>query len=399
MKGSIVRAVLLVLLASLALVLFSCSEDKIVQNGIEISEGASSYSPETKARAQDVIFSLLKGYLEKTTAVSLPQATLDSLSAHAERVRVITEGQPMTEQQYCEMLSLLEKEGERVIDELVSGEASEATLSLYRELSLLVSPDYVGKTLYHTVDYIYEYKYEENMRDYEQYGYEFLLIDAMALQRERQILQKDIGESSFSSATRAFYFVAALAKGGVHEQEVLSGFSDEEILLLVKSIRFSLGEITPEGWELLLSHLPATDNGSYASRLLAKAKENGDVGKLSSVMGEMLALLASCRESLDTADVEHIRGMDAAALLKNAFEELDQEDWQRLERITTVPLVSADYEAVAAEYFGEDFTAYAAEITPATIEELRQSVGTEDFSKTLEEYIAGISPALSYVWR
>ncbi len=388
-----------ILAACFLLVLSSCGEDDaVIKNGIEITDKAPSYSENTEKRAKDAIYSLLEYYTKRSTGVEeVPPKLEKTLGAHTEKIYGVTRLSPISEVEYLRIVEIIEENAAQAIDGIFSEEKNyDLALKLYEDISDIATADYVGVTAYHVLVYSYDFRYEEKMRDYEESGFGFLKEEAEALLSERNVLV-GIGAESFSDAVGALNFASALFSEGAHEENGLDGFSDEELLILIQNASFALDGINADGWKLLLSYIPAEETGTYISRLFAKAKSNGDVGAIAENMNEVTALLSEFKNSLGVDDMKLVREWSAQKLVKSFLSSLDDEGWARLERLSAAELKSEDYVYLAKDYFGEDFVKYLETISPKTAAELRESLETDSFFKTLEGYIAGISPALSYL--
>ncbi len=397
-----IKLVLFAILAICATLLFSCTENdkEIVQNGIDIQDSTSiPYSEETDKRAENVIYSLLEHYAKKKAPSSLPEATISKLKSEAEKIQELTKKQPLAEAQYLEMIDAFEKEGFKVIDELTNEPYSlVSTKELYKVLSKKIGAEYTGNMAYHFSLYYYDYKYQENIKNYEKYGYSFLKEDAEKMLNEKNTVISHIGIDNFTLAVNAFFFFSELSLNGAHESSQLQGFTNEEVLIFLKHIRFSKININENGWELLLSYIPVSNEGTYFSKILAKMKENGDIIGLAAVMNDFVSLCASWQNSLTESDAEQIKKMDYLQIIISAFRQFSDNDWTLFEKITTLNLSCDAYMAIAGEEFGEEFNGYCESTTTYSLSELRASLGNDDFLKTLEGYFAGICPAFSYLF-
>ena len=393
---------LLAVFACAVIMLFSCSsgEKPIVQSGIEITETQNGkIDEETDKRAEAAIFSVLEYYCQKTMASTLPPKLIQTLKNEAERIQGATKEHPVSVKRYESLVSALENDGRAVVDEITDPSGGYVrTMELYNTLSRELGSEYVGNTLYSIFVCLYDYSYESKMEDYGEYGYAFLLEDAKAVLAKKATLINNVGKESFSQAVKALFFVSRLIEGGAHESDTLKSFTDEEILLLIDHMELSLEKIDEKGWELLLSYIPASREGTYISYLWACAKDNKDISTFASVMPDIISLLLSAKDSLDTLDAEHIRNMDGQALLANAFCKFGNKEWALFEKITSVP-ISDLYNQASSEYLKEEFDIYCEQLKTYTLDELKASVGREDFFKILEGYIGSKSYALSYLMK
>lgn len=394
------KGILLFLLALSALFSVSCGDGDapVVQNGILIEADApAAFSEEVQVRAENAIYALMKGYFEKTVSPTLPEKTLEKLRAESKAVTALTQKHPLTEKQYVELIACVEENTDAILSYLSEPMADMAQIkALYRALSAPTDADYVGDTVYHILSYAYDYKYRECMERYEAYGYAFLLEDAERFLAEKTVLEVEVGKEGFADATKSFFFFAELFESGIAEAGMMDSFTDEELLVLLKNIDLGMESITPAGYELLLSYIPSSAEGDYFSRLLQAAKENGDTTLLAGKMGDALRLFSLCLEKTAAEDCRYVRAGDAVGLIGSTMEKFDGEDWALFAAVTAVEPKNADYDRIAAEAFGEAYAAYVAQIEVCTLAELKQSVGTEKFSKALKGYVAGICPVLVY---
>ncbi len=393
------KGILILLLLLAAFLLVSCdSEEPTLQNGILIeADTPAPYSEALQARAENAVLALVQGYYEKTVSATLPELTMEKIRAESKTVAQITKQHALSEQQYTALIACVEQNTERILAlcTAASGELSEIK-ALYKELSVLTTPAYVGTTAYRILSHVYDYKYRECMERYEKYGYAFLLADAERLLQEKNTLQAGIGEQGFAEAAKTFFFFAELLEGGALEEDMIASFTDEEILALLQGVDFGMDSITPDGFALLLSYVPTSPEGGYLARLLQAAKENGDAALLAEKMGDALRLLGVCRDKLDVTDCHYVRERDVRGMLQAAVQKFEEKDWALLASVSDIALHRADYDQIAATEFGADYLAYLASVKVCTLDELKQSVGGEDFLKVWKGYVAGICPALAY---
>ena len=179
-------------------------------------------------------------------------------------------------------------------------------------------------------------------------------------------------------------------------KDVANAFSDAEVLEILRHLQLSSIHIETPGWRLLLSLAVNVEGSSYRARLAKSFAESGDIDRLAERMNDAMTLLITVMERLTPEDVGLLRANEREALVTSIFARFDETDWARWESITTVTLANEPYTALAAEEYGEDFTAYLAALRPIGPEELRASVNTSTFYSDLSDYLASICPAIAY---
>lgn len=395
------KIALLLTLALTCLFLFSCDNQNndIVQNGIVIEDSVpqSSFSEETCKHARDVISSLLKEYYEKSTGASLPPATLEKIQLESKKIAEATMKGPIKEEGYLSILSYLEKNKSTIVDSVISESKSILTIkSLYRELSSLVDSNYLGYTAYSLMLYYYDYQYNECMQRYEKYGYSFLLEDASKAQQSKSIFENDVGAKGFCEASKAFFFASELFYSEIYNDTTLASFTNEEILILIQGASFALHDITPRGYELLLSYIPTSSEVDYFSRLFDKAKENGDLSILANKINDVTGFISYLQKSLTSDQCEYIRKKDTEGLILSLMRNLDKEGWELFESATNITLSNEDYNQIATDEFKEAYGNFLSSKV-YTLEELKGEIKGNNASNALKGYIAGIMPAFAYL--
>lgn len=407
MKSIFKRATCLLIAISLLASLVGCmlgkDREPFPYNGIEIRDelpgDGLSYSENTEEYALEVISGLIDSYVIKAGADAFfGEAKQKEV---AQRIQKITAEELISEDKYISFIKAVEDGGESVINALASKDGSgvDEAKELYLELCHMLGSDYIGRTLYRMLIWSYEYSHDKSMAEYEKYGYSYKLEDAEAALRKKDTLIADIGEDNFLLAVRSAMAVPEVIFSGALESEKMAAFSDEEILIFLSYMNFSSLETTKAGWELMLSYSVPKSNTSdtpYISKLTYTMNREGDLEELAGVMSELHSLVIFIQKNMDTLDIALLREGKRDEFLSRAFSKLGDAEWQMLDTFTSIEINSSKYEAQARREFGADFTEYAASIGTYTLDELRAAVGTEDFYKTLEGFIAGISPAFSY---
>lgn len=409
------RIVALVLLVSVVFTLFSCApKEPDYKKGITITDEVKPYSEATNKRAGEVIFDLLSELLKTNLLPSISTATQSELKDISEDIRKLTVENPISEKQYNELLDVLENKRDLAIATLSSafgkgdgGISIPETRELYLAIAEHTGASYVGALLYRLTLYSYELLYNRFMSLYEKYSTDekhegtaqVILMQAEDYRERRDSLLSGVGEENFALATRLSFMMADVFFGGGFEEFNIQSFSDSEILLFLKQVKFSSLTVKAEGWRLLISYFVpsrAESTKSAVSSMLYKADANGDLSDIADVFSDVVALLAFIQDNLDDADVAMMRKGDKESILSAAFSKFGETEWERIDRISKAELEKAEYYAVCEDFYGDDFKAYAESAEPVSLPELRSSVGSDGFTQKLEGYVAGISPAFSY---
>lgn len=402
------RAVAMLLALMLSLSLFSCGGETADsgRDGIYISD-EQPYSAEAVAYAEQTFYSLLQHYTRASGVQTIPEATLARLGAVAAELVAISAESPITESVYIAVMDKLRESGEAVIDEYYAysqngtGELAR-TRELYLSLVSLLNADTVSRMAYRFLLYGYDYRYGEEIGKSEKYPEykEMYEARAEAIDAERRALVMGIGEGEFSSALLQALALSELISGGVLDSDEMSGFTDGEILIFIKSLELSATDIDDEGWCLILDKiLPGAAGENYGTAQLFKMRENRDFEKISAVMNDLSAIIAAVSERVTAEDIALLRADKTEQLLRNTLKRFTDDDLARLARVFSVDINKEDYHSVALSFYGAEYAEYAENIQPITQEELRASLDGETFYESLERYIAGLSPALSYGMR
>ena len=388
------KIIALVLALVIGLSLFGCEKRAEADNKKDIiytTDGPPS--ADLGERAEEVFFCLLKYYVTKSGVSNIPEKTIDKLRDMSHEIRVRIEETTISDHSYSRMLDLLETRGYSVVDERFDGGEASITRELYLELCSLLGEGYIGSVLYDILLYYYDYTYQDYMEKYEKYGYAYLLEDAKVSEYCLVALTDHIGRESFVSVLSSGLAIIELATYGIDEHSYNS-FSDEEILLFVKSIDLTF-EIGSDGWEYILGYMiPSVMSND--SDILSKMLENGDIKTLSVAMPRFVMLLRKMQSGLSAADIALVRSGDKEAIIGSLFLSLDEEGWQMFFDLTEISLDFDSFEAIYEDKYGEEYISYAEGLVPISNDQLRASVGKIEFYESLEGYLGGISPMLSY---
>ena len=389
----------------LTTLLTSCTDEDIVKEGIDVlPDERTEYSDSTTELAKKVFYNLLRLHYIKDNGRAPTDEAEAAIVGKSEEIRLSTlDAERITESDYLEFVGGVARNTEHLVDLLLSLSESDLTRDelrrIYLDLSKSIDGIYTGRLFYHLSLYIYDYKYDKQMALYSELGYPYLKIKADELRSEREIFVTKIGEANCAGAMQLFLIASDLFFGGAFDDGVLSGFSDDEALLVLQYADFSELSMQSDGWELLLSYYfkaaSFKDVGYYPS-LLKHAVASGEGQAIGSVMNDVVLLICAAKQNITADDISALRRGESDKVIAGIFSRFDDEDWQTLERIGCADVTPSIYSAYAQEKYGEDYLIYSMSVGTATLAELKGAVGSDSFLPTLEKYLAGISPALAY---
>ena len=400
------RALSLLLVMALLLSLFGCGKGTeppdTVQDGIVISPEAP-YSEETVLYAEETLYPLILRFA-KNRGLFLTQSMKTHYRGVAAEVAAITAASPVAESLYISAMDAIRAHGEAVVDELCAymdgeGGALTETAALYRSLVSLFDSEAVLTVFYDLLLYSYDYRYKDAMEKYVQYGNRKFKQQAEDLQAEKRVITDEIGKDAFCMTVGQTLALTDLLVGGALESEQFDTFSNEELLAFVRRLEIRPLTIGDKGWELLLGKAaPAKQNDaeSYAMKLLACAKSEGDIPAIAGVCNDLSAVGAAVISHLSAAEIALLRAGNYEGALSAVLSRFSDAEWECLKRVRGVSLDSEAYHAVALKVYGDPYAAYSESLVPLTAEELRDRIGTENFYESLERFVGGISPAFSY---
>ena len=409
MKSASKRVLALLLMLALVVSLFGCAETPeapgIKQEGIVITPEVP-YSAEVLARSEEILYPLILRFVEKS-GLFLTPTLKEHYRTVASEVAAILAKNPVDEDLYTVALEAIESRGETVVDELAAyakgkGDGLGEVAVLYRQLVSLFDSRAVLDVIYDLVLYSFDYRYRDAMAKYEQYKREKFKQEAEAVRKEKRIVTDEIGRQAFYDVVSQTLALADLFVGGALESELLDTFSDEEILAFLRRLEIRRLSVTDVGWVLILETLtPAAqgENATYAQRLWARARENGDFTAIAGACNDLSEVSAAIVSHLTASDIAEIRNGDYEAAVAAALARFTDAQWECLSRIGAVELRADDYHAVAAQVYGAAYVEYAESLLPVSAEQLRASIDTENFYESLERFVGGISPAFSYGMR
>ena len=390
---------LLVLMAIL-LLLISCSCGKNPKNEIVITpESEYTYSKEYIAYAETVIFNFM------CDIKGINQSEIDKLQARAEK---INNSLPKTLDQktYYKFYSSLSSHSEQIAQGIkeINGEnptqGFEKIKKAYLELTSIANSEYIGAILYNTMLVILDEKYDAQIKAYEKDDKQIFLDKANEYKANKEILINEIGKENISRLVKHTLFLGDLYYGGAFEDDQIKAFTNEELLIFVKSLDLSELTITEKGYELILSTCgEATiliEEKSFLTKVLFEASKNGDTKQMGTFLKELIAILSSTQEKMTIEDIELLRQNKANEVINRMLSRLENKEWERLDIVCKQEINKDAYNKLASEYYGGEFDEYLSAGRKATINELIDSCGKESFNQTLKEYIFGICPAFSY---
>lgn len=370
-------------------------------SGIVISQ-EKPHSTETEAYAETVIFSVLKYATQKKTGIEPNDTAVQKLKDISKNIQTIMVSSPIHEDVYRAFMEKVESAGNAVVDEVCAytengytDNGFAAAKALYLDLSSLAGADYVGGTLYDLCAYLYQYKYDEAMANYDKYGYSYLKLDAERYQAEQTVLKNEIGKTNFITALKSGFAFADLLLGEGVQSDKLSAFTDTEILLFIQGLDVSSLSVTEAGWQLILSHALPNEGGRYAMKLLGLLKQY-NLAEAAKIAKLGVKLLSNAIAKMTETDAALLREGDFLALIQSVYARFDESDWALFEEMTTLPIQTEYYDALAVETYGETYLYYKENLTVYALTDLRSAVGQDNFYDVLRGYIAGISPAFSY---
>ena len=401
MKKNYCRVLLSLLTVLLILPLAAC-QSEVPPKTITIEKDLA-YSDETLKWAEQTILSLVryayKGYTGMSEEASIPSKTDAKLQKYAHRICQITATKPIPNEKYRSAIAVLAQDGQGAIDELIApangeGRAFEKTRKLYLELTYIFGAEHVSSMVYDGCLSIYDIRYEEKVELYEAYQYDWYQKEADAIAEEKAIFVNGIQKEAFATLLKCSTAMAELL--ALTPEGIADTFSDEEVLEMIRRLDPSQIDISTKGWELLLSYLPASEANPYCKQLVDTFQQNGDVSRVSAVMNDAVKLWASVLKGLLPADVSALRAGEHEKLLNAVFSRFSEEDWALFMSVTSVSLTNEEYSALAEGKYGEAYLEYAESIGQIDADQLRASVGSENFYQNLLNYLARVCPAISY---
>ena len=405
MKDTFKRILAFLLAALCAFATLGCRKEEHLKEGITLQPNAP-YSEETMLYAKQTFLSLMEAAYSSASGIKIENISptiRTRLEGYSARVCAITVQKTVVESQYLSMLDTISRDGKAVIDELLALRAGESTewgsiRNFYLDLTAIFGSEYVASMFYDICAFIYDAKYDLAMERYEKNPYPWYLEEAETWATEKAIFLASVERTAFSALIRCGVATFELFSNGF--ASLPDAFSDAELLQIVKTL--DLEDIVMEraGWSILLSYtLPKEEplaDAPYFVKLRYAVRTSGDYEKLADVMDEMSALALSVTQKMIPTDMQALRTGDYEALANSVFSRFSDADWDAFNTLTSIALSNEQYHALATAEYGASYSEYLASLQSVTFEELRQSLGTEDFYSDLLHYLAGICPAISY---
>ena len=117
---------------------------------------------------------------------------------------------------------------------------------------------------------------------------------------------------------------------------------------------------------------------------------------MSTSVKSIFDFISLLEKNITIDDIPLLRENKIDELFASVSLRIEQNEWEKLDKALKTEINSDSYIKLAKNYYGEDFNKYLESYETASIEELKASMGSEDFYQTLKEYISGICPAFSY---
>ncbi len=401
------KALSLTMLFVIALPLIcSCAKSNVVKTNIEITPENQSYtySAESISYAQNAIYTCLYSY-EKAREGSVSQKDIENLQKKSKKLQSCL---PSTIDQdaYNSFFFTLSSNSKDIADGLNMIRGNDAKTGfeklekVYRALIDVVNKDYIAEVIYNYILVSCDEKYEAQMKAYNEYGYDYMLDKANEYLEMKDIVKTDIGKGNIVRLINYFFFVGNLYYGTGFDGAQLISFTEEEILIFIKSIDLSSLSITEKGYELIIASYGESiindTNKTFFDKVMFEAYNNGDSQQMAIFTREMISLIASAQKDITLDDVELLKDKETKSFFYSLIQHFDDEAWVRFDNACKQKINVEKYNALAKSYYKEDFEVYLENTSPATIEELKDACGTDSFNQTLEEYIFGICPAFSY---
>lgn len=387
---SILRIISLALISAMLLGMVGCQEREKYENDILFTDDVPP-TPEMSDRAEAVIFAMLRDYYISIVGEKVNENRLAELRALASRIRLAIEKTAVSPKGYSDLLDIVEAHRESIIS-AISEEDFSSLRGVYMDISSVLGSGYVSSVCFDLLLLYYEESYNKNMRNYEKYGYTYLLLDAEAARADGETLGDEIGRESFMLFAQDLIALAQLLTG---EGTDFNAFSDSEMLLFIQNMEFSVNA-SAEGYEYLLFRLVPMIAYDRLGEVFNIAMENGDSALVSLRGNDILALISSMQDKLTPDDMIYLREGRLEMLTSLLFSRLSDEEWQTFDAICHCMKSVSDYEEYMVMTYGEEYVSYSEHIDPISLDRLREAAGGENFYLEIERYLGGISPAFSY---
>ena len=401
------KALSLAMLFVVALPLIcSCAKSNVVKTDIEITPKNQSYtySDESISYAQNAIYTCLYDY-EKVREGSESQKDIDALQKKSKKIQACLPSTINQEAYYSFFFTLLSNSGDianglNMIKNNDVAQGFEKLGKSYHAFTDIVDNSYIAEIIYNYVLVSCDEKYEAQMKAYGKYGHGYLLDKANEYLEMKETIKTDIGKDNLARLIKYFFFVGNLYYGTGFDDAQLISFTDEEILIFIKSIDLSSLSITEKGYELIIASygesVISDTNKTFFDKVMFEAYSNGDSQQMAVFTREMISLIASAQKDITLDDVAVLKEKKIKAFVYSLIQRFDDEEWERFDNACRQKINAEKYNTLAKSYYKENFEAYLESTSPATIGQLKEACGKDSFNQTLKEYIFGICPAFSY---
>jgi len=383
-------------------------------NGITVAPDAVvEYSPATISRAKRAVYDFLCILHQNVGNTVLSKDTENKYLLLAEDVVNIAKEENISEQEFLEYFDDLEKNDgiyAVAVANVKKGVATESDQDVlkkaFNKVTALWGSETVASVLYELSVYRYQSKNDEHMKTYETYKDKTEEIyvtlanlekqNALKAEQDNNTLKTEIKKENFIPMVKLASFVLELFFGGGLDGAFTASLTNQEVVLILKGIDFSGIDVSPKGWELVLSLLEEVVGTSYQKELVRTAVKLGDVKLLAQKMQDVVELLLDVQKRIDDTQADRIRSGDKDGFISLAFNAFSDTDWEKFYGVTSIQINKDEYEKVATSHFGQEYTEYKNKLIVYTFEDLKWAKGGDGFSEKLEGYFAGICPAFIY---
>lgn len=403
LKSFVVFALCACLLAQLS----ACATNKkTVQNGIEVLPAESvNYSNDDKQLALETLTELFTKVYKKFVSNPKPEK-LAVLQEHASQIKSVIEKENLSKNDYRAVFLSLKDNSDAYADAIAAinnGGGIKDTQTLKSALSLLssiIGVDKCASIFYESAIYYYDATHKKLLAEYEKYGYGYKLEEANAALSDKQILQNGITKQNFIPVVKLAFLLSELFLGGAFDSPLLESFSENEILILLKTPNFTTLNISTDGWQLLIklfSKLFALS--SLQNSVFLKASTNGDLAQIAGKLNDAVKLFCATQERFNEQSVSVVIGGNTEQIIKHCFSNFDGLSWTLFEKITTLNLNNEEYNQEGVSWHGAAYTDYLSTLPTVTLNDLKAAANSDDgeqFTYLLKNYFAGICPAFFY---
>ena len=395
----------IVLLTVYSTVFSACNQnDAPPLKGIPLAnQTQAEYSDKTKEFATETIKELLTNVYKLSVNNNISKNTLSLLSTHASEISKITESQGLTENAYnlvFENISDNSVDFAKAFANLYSNKPEPKDVKNLRKflglLSSSFSTDSTATIIYHVSDYYYGYLYEKNLKEYQQYGWQYKLDDAEKARENQKTLTQEVTLSNFIPAVKLAFFVGELVLGGAESSSAIDNLTPSEVTLMLKTPDFSTINTSVKGWKLIVSITSKLFlTSAYSSQLFKKFTDSHDLDLVASKLNDVISFMSKIQSKLTQTHAEFLTSGEKNLFIKECFKVFDNQDWQDFENLTAFNFDTDYYNSYAIEYYGVKYTEFYNKIKKIDVITLKNSLDG-DFINSLKNYFAGIFPAMFY---